>query len=913
MGSENSRERNRRSDRSNRKHGRNSQRGQTEETDLEAVEVPSYPLVSGKIWETPDNPEDVCGKFRKGVTVSVKGHKQFIKDELERYGYPNRAISRKIFGREWVVTDTYNSGRIVGIPTNPDGSERFYPMELLKFIRAPAEIPLTIDDHDEKTQHKYYKARGTDLIEGEEEVKRIVPAPTVEEKNRSPITKRREVSFENVEARTEANRTEWDVEEKRQSRKPSPERVGMSPANDRNPNHGSRRNLRAQPLRKNSRRRRVKPQRYALRWMLIEEQNRFAKAVWRMMENGDYARLASWHGWPGNGEWSRHRTAAFPIWNRMHVAAFEQALQRADEENGGSGIIALPYWDFSIGSGPKGDYLPEIVRGELSAFPATYLKYHEESERLNQPSVLRVYRDEVLLEALQDRRSTVPSEIAEMLEAPIFREFATTSASRRLNIEHLHNRIHAALSPIMMDLELSAHHPLFWLVHCNLDRIFEGYLQAHPETHLEIVGEGMSDLLPFRKPSNSTSNSKYASCLDAISPEMRPRFDRVPKPITDKCGERIGRAVLMFPNVDVRSLRRSYQLKVYTIPKEEMHFDFYAEPERLKQFFATTAGVMYSPVPESRSEVVPRRKSWFNVYCRIGAALEDLRITNPDYKLVVLAEDSDGKGYNLKELLGRGVLPKPIIGGPVFLNRQPISEGQQDYDVSVMQKYLRKFGYLNTPPSGFFDVATKSALVGFQRFAGIKVDGVLGSITRDRITQIRYTLIPDNKPARMLYFRPNQAVSYVIDTYPPYMSGDKFYNEVARCFDQWARASNLTFVRSVQPNMANIVIGFRNFSLFCTEPFEFGARGSVLCNVEESTISLDSSERWLLQSEPDRKGCFKLTPVLLHAIGHVIGLAPSPVESSVMNPFYNNKKRLLTENDYQSVARLVGQAMRYHR
>jgi len=831
--------------------------------DWEGFQSGHIPVVFDKVYYTPDNPSDVEAEIRRGSTVRLLGEKNFMKRKLQNLGYPYRSISRSIFGKNYEVLDTYENGSIVGIPTNQDGSIRFFPADVVQLVQVGTTAPLQLRGDGTKDRQRDEMPPWVNISR-----------PEVDERTARLVNENPPINIDSNTINGAGSRS----------------MVISSNSKDFNLT------LKSASVR------------YPLRWMSIEEQNRFVKAIDTMMLNGEYSKLASAHGWPGTCIWRRHRTTAFPLWNRMHVLKFEHALQRADRENGGNGAISLPYWDFGIPLGPNRKYVPEIIRTELSAFAEQYLQEHSEGVTLCNPSALQLPLDEELLEALLHNRSAVTTEIAEMLEAPLFQEFATSSSSRRLNIEHLHNRVHAALGSLSMVMELAAHHPIFWLVHCNLDRILEGYLQAHPETSREIEGLGMTDLIPFSRPKFSNTSSRYASCIDAISDLTRPQFDRIPKPLTDKCTERIGRAVLMFPNVDVRTLRRSYQLKLYAVPKQEgLELDFASKPEKLKQYFATTAGVIYSKIPPSNNKklVIPRPKGWFNVYCRTGGALEDLRVTNSRYKLVIIAKDSSGGVCNLNDILKQGILPRPFIGGPMFLNRAVLVPGQRHYDVTIIQKYLRKLGYLNAAPTGVFDQATKCALVAFQEFVRIRVDGVLGPITRAQMTRVRYSGIPDSKPARAI-FRRNETIHYFIETFPPYIQASKFQIEVQRCFSQWARALKFNFVQIHDWKNANIKIGFKNHSLFCTEPFEFSARGSFLCNIDEqqASIDLDSSERWLLHSDPVRTGCFKIQPVLLHGIGHLLGMSNSSSDISVMNPFYSNRQPFLMEDDYQVAARL---------
>merc|ERR1719189_2716395 len=54
------------------------------------------------------------------------------------------------------------------------------------------------------------------------------------------------------------------------------------------------------------------------------------------------------------------------------------------------------------------------------------------------------------------------------------------------DIESIHNDIHTATGGIMADLDVASFSPLFWLHHCNIDRLFETYLDLEPNSSSEM-------------------------------------------------------------------------------------------------------------------------------------------------------------------------------------------------------------------------------------------------------------------------------------------------------------------------------------------------------------------------------------------------------------------------------------------
>lgn len=114
-----------------------------------------------------------------------------------------------------------------------------------------------------------------------------------------------------------------------------------------------------------------------LRTMPRADQERFARAVIRMMENeagrprsSEFFRLAAYHGWPER-VLCAHDSELFPGWHRGYLCAFEQALQRADRALGGDGQLGLPYWDFTV-TRINGEVMPAILRQVFHRDPLLY-------------------------------------------------------------------------------------------------------------------------------------------------------------------------------------------------------------------------------------------------------------------------------------------------------------------------------------------------------------------------------------------------------------------------------------------------------------------------------------------------------------------------------------------------------------
>lgn len=111
-----------------------------------------------------------------------------------------------------------------------------------------------------------------------------------------------------------------------------------------------------------------------------------------------------------------------------------------------------------------------------------------------------------------------------------------------------------------------------------------------------------------------------------------------------------------------------------------------------------------------------------------------------------------------------------------------------------------------------------------------------------------------------------------------------------KAFEAWAKYSRLKFKRVYDPS-ADIIIAFGSY--YHGDRYPFDGRGNILAHAfypyEEKSfggdIHFDNEENWLENAETMAEGVDFLS-VLIHELGHSLGLAHSPVYSSLMFPYY---------------------------
>jgi predicted Zn-dependent protease len=101
----------------------------------------------------------------------------------------------------------------------------------------------------------------------------------------------------------------------------------------------------------------------------------------------------------------------------------------------------------------------------------------------------------------------------------------------------------------------------------------------------------------------------------------------------------------------------------------------------------------------------------------------------------------------------------------------------------------------------------------------------------------------------------------------------------------------------------------------------FDGPGGVLANATSSAVTFDKAEVWELSTSstpyrtqrPDTADAFwaassrfKVLPVALHEIGHVLGLDHTSNPEDIMSPFYIAGQAQLSESDKQRVRTLLG-------
>ncbi|CAL9707465.1 unnamed protein product [Knipowitschia caucasica] len=258
----------------------------------------------------------------------------------------------------------------------------------------------------------------------------------------------------------------------------------------------------------------------------------------------------------------------------------------------------------------------------------------------------------------------------------------------------------------------------------------------------------------------------------------------------------------------------------------------------------------------------------------------------------------------------------------------------QDHSTQLVD-WLLKYGYLPAPDSSTGQLqawtTVTSAVRSMQRFAGINETGVLDEETLALMETRRCSLPDQEEPpggATLLRLRSRRSrsrrseagatwrgsnINWRLQSYPPSLPRDTVRSLVYYALRVWAQPTPLDF-HEVGLGATDLQVDFHHGYHGDDYPFD-GVGGAVghaffpSDPLRAGGVHLDSEEEWAFR-QTAAEGTDLFT-VLLHELGHALGLSHSSSRHSVMRPYYQGPAGdplhyRLGPSDLESITQLYG-------
>lgn len=522
-----------------------------------------------------------------------------------------------------------------------------------------------------------------------------------------------------------------------------------------------------------------------VRRMSEVECERFYNAVTKMMENvndepetSEFFRLASYHGWPHN--YCVHRQESFPTWHRAYMVSlffiipsavsisiqieFERSLQAADVSLGGDGKLGLPYWDFGTYE-INGQVLPNVAR-KFEELPEKFF-FEENRQRMKSP-FYRLHTEKAVLEKLE--MSDMALRLQQCLEETNHWRHASNENGSGISLENPHNQAHVACGYPVSSVSIASYHPVFYLIHANVDRYYQKYLQLEPDSCEEFrehqkmrtetgapdkFSEGLEPFIMNHEEGNPWQ-SETVMCSD-IAKSLNYVYDELPQ--RDPPQMRESPVWAVFNQVDVVNKlvgddgnMLSFELHIFVL--EKARAAEWVAPKTVEEFQCGEYGGWCSAFPGKGPKCSNCQiTSKIMLSKDITKALNRLNVSREDACLSVLCVDEFGAICPLEELsnqYGKGVeIPIPKIVGSYFegdfneVLTRDVENVVGGYNITQLSKCLKKYGFYLGDVCDCFTEELEDAVKEFQSFFGFINDGKVGPIMKTAILAPRNDVFED--------------------------------------------------------------------------------------------------------------------------------------------------------------------------
>merc|ERR1712146_789754 len=131
--------------------------------------------------------------------------------------------------------------------------------------------------------------------------------------------------------------------------------------------------------------------------------------------------------------------------------------------------------------------------------------------------------------------------------------------------------------------------------------------------------------------------------------------------------------------------------------------------------------------------------------------------------------------------------------------------------------------------------------------------------------------------------------------------GSAVEKEIMEACMIWQKAANISFLQVTDKEGADLIVRWDDQT--ADNLFFFDGKGGCLAKTAKKQITLDDAEYWVLQSASvnPRKKPFQILPVMVHEVGHALGLTHSGDPRDVMSLYYVEGRIALSELDLERI------------
>jgi hypothetical protein len=255
-----------------------------------------------------------------------------------------------------------------------------------------------------------------------------------------------------------------------------------------------------------------------------------------------------------------------------------------------------------------------------------------------------------------------------------------------------------------------------------------------------------------------------------------------------------------------------------------------------------------------------------------------------------------------------------------------LEEGNKSNEVSILQTYLKRFGYLDFEYSqpgydpsihgdpcrfetGLFDFKTRIALEKLQQRSGLQITGDVSTETLGLLQTPRCGVsdqdgyVIDGRRWEKL------DLSYSFRNFSPDLSQGETKGAIRLAFDIWSQETLLRFREVTMAESPDIVIQFASGDHGDGKPFD--GVGGVLAHafyppLNEGELAgdahFDEAETWTINLTSGTD----LVTIAAHEFGHSLGLGHSDARDALMyhSPLINGPHRFLAPDDMDGITSL---------